>query len=824
MCFPMSGQHISRLASRYAGRTSCSIAVIVVFASCSVLRARAVATSAPAVDPALERILEKLESAERGIMNVQVIDFSLTSERLEPGTTQWTPWEFAINGTAWRNGLRNSKARVIVTRRVMEWENGLAPWVQLSEDIGYDGRFGRIARHSGGPMGGRPVPTHTGEILADPPAALNDRYQEFADGTSFTLAYGMDDKGTLLSQSIRKASAAGRKLLVSEVVVGNEHFVRIANTNPTYPVFYLLDPSRGYALRGVEKTVRKNGAWDVIEKIDISKLTEAAPGIWFPLQAIWEGRRPSNLAERLRFHYKASSVIVNDPNFDEAIFTVPFPDGYRVVDSPGATQFVAGGKKSDVARSVDRSIVEARGDLPLPSARPAASHAPAHDHRWWLVAIVTTSFAFVLAGVFTARHLRKSRASRVISVLTAAGGIIVSSANGSWGQVHSRQDNDPYVRRNCGVALGYFTLQWYNKPLDIATVGLRLNAGAEFENRCSFADLKRVFEDNGLSVAAVKTDRLSDVVGHAQEGSVIIVRLNRVAFAENIGHFVALVGAKGGRLALIDPPTRPIAVDMKEVDGHAFLLRATGECLIVTSPTARVAKGGPAIELAKKRIAIENIPFNTETFTADVVYRNIGDEPLKILDTKLGCTCQGTPTGDMEVGPGKSGTLHVHFDRKKIGAGRQEKAIVLVTNDPRQTQVPVHFAFTMPTAPKGDEFYAVPRAIDLGLATIRKGIPGEMTIRVMIPSEWLAGVPPKVTVTPSHTSLRVRDERSASDKVGEGRYYSIPYTVTWEGPIPAGAFREAVSFNLESESQKPAEIKVMIRGEFINGPAESAAR
>jgi hypothetical protein len=33
-----------------------------------------------------------------------------------------------------------------------------------------------------------------------------------------------------------------------------------------------------------------------------------------------------------KFVYRASTVIANDPNFDESIFTVPFPKGYRVED------------------------------------------------------------------------------------------------------------------------------------------------------------------------------------------------------------------------------------------------------------------------------------------------------------------------------------------------------------------------------------------------------------------------------------------------------------------------------------------------------------
>ena len=33
-----------------------------------------------------------------------------------------------------------------------------------------------------------------------------------------------------------------------------------------------------------------------------------------------------------RIVYRASNVVANDPNFDESIFTVPFPEGYLIDD------------------------------------------------------------------------------------------------------------------------------------------------------------------------------------------------------------------------------------------------------------------------------------------------------------------------------------------------------------------------------------------------------------------------------------------------------------------------------------------------------------
>jgi len=37
-------------------------------------------------------------------------------------------------------------------------------------------------------------------------------------------------------------------------------------------------------------------------------------------------------------------VVANDPNFDETIFTVPFPDGYLIDDKVAGKKYIVGQK------------------------------------------------------------------------------------------------------------------------------------------------------------------------------------------------------------------------------------------------------------------------------------------------------------------------------------------------------------------------------------------------------------------------------------------------------------------------------------------------
>ena len=45
-----------------------------------------------------------------------------------------------------------------------------------------------------------------------------------------------------------------------------------------------------------------------------------------------------------RIVYRASNVVANDPNFDENIFTVPFPEGYLIDDKVNGVKYRVGEK------------------------------------------------------------------------------------------------------------------------------------------------------------------------------------------------------------------------------------------------------------------------------------------------------------------------------------------------------------------------------------------------------------------------------------------------------------------------------------------------
>ena len=91
---------------------------------------------------------------------------------------------------------------------------------------------------------------------------------------------------------------------------------------------YYFDLVRSYALRGSETRINSK----ILESSTIEELIEASPGVFYPGKVTSH----SDIPQRYRFTYAASSVSANDPKFDPKIFTL-LPAGVTVydMDAPG---------------------------------------------------------------------------------------------------------------------------------------------------------------------------------------------------------------------------------------------------------------------------------------------------------------------------------------------------------------------------------------------------------------------------------------------------------------------------------------------------------
>ena len=106
-----------------------------------------------------------------------------------------------------------------------------------------------------------------------------------------------------------------------------------------------FDPARGMAQLGYRHSgVTPGGKKMISVELRVTKLSEIAPKLWYPLEAfrywIWYPEPddhfagPSRTPEeaRRREHYLAKKAVANSPTFDPAVFSPPIPQGYRVTD------------------------------------------------------------------------------------------------------------------------------------------------------------------------------------------------------------------------------------------------------------------------------------------------------------------------------------------------------------------------------------------------------------------------------------------------------------------------------------------------------------
>ncbi len=102
-------------------------------------------------------------------------------------------------------------------------------------------------------------------------------------------------------------------------------------------------PSRGFALLRLDDSREdQDGNESVKSSINVTKLEEVAKNIWWPMEAYFV-RCPSEIDKPwTRIVYHASKVVANDPNFDESIFTIPFPDGYLIDDKVSGKKYRVG--------------------------------------------------------------------------------------------------------------------------------------------------------------------------------------------------------------------------------------------------------------------------------------------------------------------------------------------------------------------------------------------------------------------------------------------------------------------------------------------------
>jgi len=302
----------------------------------------------------INALIPQIEAAEeRPFSNLKVESerWVETKVDLSDPCEPWKRTRIYVSSTAWFDGNPKGKARVDVHKEVLRWQEGAAPYGESSYSVGFDGQHGRVVDHTRGDSG-KTSPLKEGKLLPDAPVLLRDNYLGSCTGAQYTLCsfFNDDDKdeGRTFSR-LFQAAISPEAVEAKAFEVALEEFEGIEcikfSSNPTrrFQKSWWFDPSRGFALLGHKYTVtREDGSERLMCSIKVTKLKEVAPGIWWPTQvtsvrAAFDPEKPYE-----QVVYRASNVVANDPNFDESIFTVAFPNSYLIDDQVAGRKYRAG--------------------------------------------------------------------------------------------------------------------------------------------------------------------------------------------------------------------------------------------------------------------------------------------------------------------------------------------------------------------------------------------------------------------------------------------------------------------------------------------------
>jgi hypothetical protein len=310
----------------------------------------------------LKTVAQSIRAVEDALLNVRIDSNSW----VEHGPSSSGPWErtpVCFSTSAFFENISSSRARIDFHKSVLPWVNGAAPYLKESYSVSFDGVQGRRKAISSS-HSGKSFDRDRGSILAEAPLQLTScgkitgieaslffyyRNMPAPLPKRFSVSFeGAADPNYFLSVlAAADPKYSNRKPLKSKVVLeklGGIQCIKAACIpDDSFRQEWWLDPNRGFALLRFDDLRKdQDGNEQVKSSINVTKLEEVAENIWWPMEAYFVQCPRETDKPWKRIVYRASNVVANDPNFDEGIFTVPFPDGYLIDDQVAGRKYKVG--------------------------------------------------------------------------------------------------------------------------------------------------------------------------------------------------------------------------------------------------------------------------------------------------------------------------------------------------------------------------------------------------------------------------------------------------------------------------------------------------
>ncbi|GEM_PF-2183803 len=251
-------------------------------------------------NPVLDAILKRLSAHQERLTNLK-IEAEYSARRIDDGQVT-----MSATGTCWIIPVVGSKIRF--DTEVTEPGKGTRKWTNS-----YDGR----ARYD-----------FLQEPGVHPVGVLKRERLAVVDAPKFGWSasiYGcFDAQGYTFTQLI---SNWQRHITISQESEEDRRYevVTISNGSGQKKWVFWLDRDREYALkRRIDYREAPGGKQETLT-MDVKEFQEAAPNAYYPSHVVWTGM--GSVVD-----YRATSIVANDPTFDDAVFTFQWPVGTVVND------------------------------------------------------------------------------------------------------------------------------------------------------------------------------------------------------------------------------------------------------------------------------------------------------------------------------------------------------------------------------------------------------------------------------------------------------------------------------------------------------------
>jgi hypothetical protein len=763
--------------------------------------------------PTSKELFDLMTQANRRLQHVEV-HFEAWEEELEGGSWRRTAYE--QRGVAWLNGQARSKGRINFARYTERWTQGTQPVIESSFDVAFDGTEGTMAEHFM-KHSGRTAKSRRGVISAQPaPRLFKEIRSQVATGQIFAAAFCGDAESSLPEMLARYERDGVRFAIQKDVVEGRDALKLIAgDANADYHAWW-IDPERSYAL--LRHEVVADGT--LKRRIQVTNLTEAAPGVWYPTEGHYQRSLIPETAKTLRlpetslYQYRASKVVANAPDFDEKIYRITFSPGYSVDDQIRGRQYrvapsepVLQSELDSIANQTLAQLTPEERSLSRPPADAAHPRLAVPLRLYWVVIGCTAAVPVGAIGLFLARRRWRGWRAAVIILGLPALVFAVEPVAPHQPQIEGPDTDSATesLRENCGVNVTYLALRLFGFSAAVGDVAKDLGVGPSHEKLRSFADIKRVLARRSLEVQGLRADTLEGVLNWVTPGRIVTLKLSD---SPRQGHFVLLV-ASGDDVIVVDPPYQPRRLPRSDAIRNQLLLTSTNEFLVITRAALTQGSG---LVLPQSVIDAGELPYLGDVAVVEVPVANAGTNVLRITDVRGDCSCFAGFEGDLELTPGERGELRIRMKKELLPeAGQRQFAII--TDHPSGPAQVVTVRFTRHKLPTPQDVVIAPRRIDMGRGSARSLQARSWPIRVSLPPSW--GSDADVRIEASGKNLRV-DLRPADciDADDDGRRILV-YSVSWTVP-PQDTFSELLRIEVIPADGAPVQtMTIPVRGDAV---------